>query len=247
MLEKKSRFKNLLIAPEQLPSEARPLTSDLSRLQSLKQKAELSDIEYVAAWIVLCWTKRIANKHTKNGMRADAHGLRSNAHGLRPLGNGFAEKHWSFKRPCPRLKKNQESLLSFLFPNLPENFFIEKGITDIIGVYEAFALKFLTHEINEILNFWEAYPEKVLLINKAISPSEVLDLQAEGRRCVTAFEDESERSHLVDGQRDSFEFLLHDLIHAHKFFIYGNTHPQHMQSYLQAICLDHSKRTSLEI
>lgn len=50
------------------------------------------------------------------------------------------------------------------------------------------------------------------------SPSEMLDLQCEGKRCVTYLDKEEDLHRRVGRFSGAYEFLMHDLEHAHKFF-----------------------------
>lgn len=72
--------------------------------------------------------------------------------------------------------------------------------------------------VNRALLSWEQGHYPLELMFKIPSPKQVLNLQKNGKRCVTVFFKESEIDHYILGERDSLGFILHDLIHADHFF-----------------------------
>ena len=63
-----------------------------------------------------------------------------------------------------------------------------------------------------------------LEVRRAVpSPLDMLSLQADGRRCITVFVTEEECSRLYGG-KEPFEFTLHDLEHADRFFVHPDSH-----------------------
>lgn len=60
------------------------------------------------------------------------------------------------------------------------------------------------------------YP--IQLIHRVLLPTEVLNLQAHGNRIVTLSYLDSISGDVMIGNRDAFEFVLHDISHAHTFF-----------------------------
>lgn len=63
---------------------------------------------------------------------------------------------------------------------------------------------------------------RLRVINYIPLPHELLKLQADGWRVVTLHTSVHQRGLFVDGKRDCFEFALHDLSHAYKFFHAGS-------------------------
>lgn len=68
-----------------------------------------------------------------------------------------------------------------------------------------------------LLRWWSGeYP--LQLMARIPSPAEVLDLQIEGFRCVTLVQESAQLQSILEGDRDAFSFMIHDLIHADHFF-----------------------------
>lgn len=102
-----------------------------------------------------------------------------------------------------------EVFLSFGFP------------TEICGMrdfFENYRLKKLPEGVSRVLHLWDRGEVHLELVDSAITPLQMLDLQAQGRRVVTISRSALLQGLIVDGQRDALEFLLHDLVHADLFF-----------------------------
>ena len=76
----------------------------------------------------------------------------------------------------------------------------------------------LPHALFAVLRQWMSGRYDLILSNGAPTSWEMLRLQAEGKRIVTLDWGAANSGQYVDGRRDAFEFLLHDLIHADLFF-----------------------------
>jgi hypothetical protein len=103
--------------------------------------------------------------------------------------------------------RDREILSCFSLRTVLENF-------DFIG---------LPGGIQDALNFWINHPDSMDLLDSAPSPLEMLEMQSQGRRCVVFFTSASDLSRTHSG-KEPFEFLLHDLEHAQKFFLGSGTH-----------------------
>lgn len=97
----------------------------------------------------------------------------------------------------------QENLKQFL----PELHFLTqyryKGVSDLALV---------------ALNCWMQAKHPLFLTHSALPASEILSLQAEGKRVVCCIIDPFAMQSYVLGERDPLSFCLHDLHHAHHFF-----------------------------
>lgn len=71
----------------------------------------------------------------------------------------------------------------------------------------------------EALRFWRRHPERLLFSEEAFSPWDVLHLQSRGLRCVTLFGDLESWLRPESREKDPIAFLLHDLVHAQRFFL----------------------------
>lgn len=65
---------------------------------------------------------------------------------------------------------------------------------------------------------WQAGQYPLVLLTHVPTPDEVMDLQAQGRRCVSMLTRPSELENFVEEGRDVLGFIVHDLIHADHFF-----------------------------
>ena len=89
------------------------------------------------------------------------------------------------------------------------------------GMYDFFnnyRLKKMPRSIAHILQLWEQGRADIVFQETGSSPRQMLDMQCLGRRIVTLDRKALMQGLLVDGARDAFEFLLHDLAHAALFF-----------------------------
>lgn len=72
--------------------------------------------------------------------------------------------------------------------------------------------------VNRSLILWWLNQYHLRLYSHVPTAAQVLAQQCQGFRCVTFFRTQAELSELVEGERDAFSFLIHDLIHADHFF-----------------------------
>jgi hypothetical protein len=84
--------------------------------------------------------------------------------------------------------------------------------------FQSFQIKKLPDSVSRALYSWLQGKYAIRLQQNFISPYEMLQYQARGERVVTLSHHSAVNGELVDGARDAFEFLLHDLVHADLFF-----------------------------
>lgn len=124
--------------------------------------------------------------------------------------------------PGPRL--SCQEFRDILTPALPAELRSMKALARFSG--EEGFLSFFCHQswrsiplsVAQSLMAWDAgiYPLKML--DYVPSPEEVLNMQAQGVRCVTMLQQQKEMQELVEAGRDVLGFIVHDLIHADHFF-----------------------------
>jgi hypothetical protein len=89
---------------------------------------------------------------------------------------------------------------------------------DLLNFAEEFQFKKLPGGILKTLVHWQKSEIKLHLIEEVLNPEDLLNYQARGERVVTFHFEKAKCGELVDGKRDSLEFMLHDLVHADLFF-----------------------------
>jgi hypothetical protein len=93
-----------------------------------------------------------------------------------------------------------------------------KSCEYLLDILVEYRPRSLPQAVFEVLWRWEREDYDLILMERAPSPQEMLAQQARGRRVVTLSWADALQGTLVDGKRDAFEFLLHDLVHADLFF-----------------------------
>lgn len=73
---------------------------------------------------------------------------------------------------------------------------------------------------------WNSGQYPLILLTSIPSPEEVLEMQAQGRRCLSMLIEKEEIGTFVNEGRDVLGFIVHDLIHADHFF----AHPEKAQA-----------------
>lgn len=92
------------------------------------------------------------------------------------------------------------------------------GITTIAELINNFSFKSIRKDARLALIRWLKGEIDLSLSDGIPTPGEVLAMQVEGRRLVSALFKPGELNKLVHDGRDALSFLLHDLGHAEKFF-----------------------------
>ena len=92
-----------------------------------------------------------------------------------------------------------------------------EGIETLNEIFANFALKSTPEPVNRAVLEWSAGRYGLELMFRIPYPSEVLQQQKMGRRCVTAIVDQRLSTYIL-GERDALSFIMHDLIHADHFY-----------------------------
>lgn len=96
--------------------------------------------------------------------------------------------------------------------------FAKTDATSLLEFFSASHLRGVPASVHHSLQYWAAGMHPLQLRFDIPTPLEVLRLQTEGRRCVSLLIQPEHMTSYLEGDRDPFGFLLHDLIHADHFF-----------------------------
>lgn len=108
--------------------------------------------------------------------------------------------------------------LPFTFePNITKRL---ENIHSLNEIFANFALKSTPETVNRAVLEWGTGKYGLELMFRIPSPSEVLNQQKVGRRCVTAIADKRMSTYIL-GERDALSFIMHDLIHADHFYYHN--------------------------
>lgn len=138
-----------------------------------------------------------------------------------------APGQWWMKKSTSTIHRDQGPSLSRL--SLELQTLKCQGLVDFLTNYQ---IKKLPGGVAEALLHWHQHPQDLCYLEDPPSPEQLLALQAQGLRVVTFSVDKAVAGRAVDGRRDSFEFLLHDLVHAHLFF---SAHHQEQKQFFTAL------------
>jgi hypothetical protein len=92
----------------------------------------------------------------------------------------------------------------------------------VLDVLRGFQLKNVPVFVNRCIIHWAVGLRPLILMNRVATPSELLEMQATGRRCVTCFCDaeqigtEWEDGYAPFAVKDTLHFAIHDLQHMEK-------------------------------
>lgn len=78
-------------------------------------------------------------------------------------------------------------------------------------------LKLISEKVTQALLGWKFQNWDLVLYDRILHPEEVLTLQTLGKRCVSVFWDKDPLTAITE-TKNSFEFTIHDLEHAERFF-----------------------------
>jgi hypothetical protein len=101
-----------------------------------------------------------------------------------------------------------------------------KSTEFLLGIVAEYRIRRLPQAIFDVIGKWGRGQCDLVLWTQIPTPLEMLDCQSRGRRIVSLNLEKAARGELVDGHRDAFEFLLHDLLHADLFFSDSESHQQ---------------------
>lgn len=125
-----------------------------------------------------------------------------------------APQKWWIKRDHHHFQVNS----SFPLYSLSETFSFLKSNNTLSEWLKGFDFKKLPAAVLNAIRGWMLGTHRLRLVESPITPYEMLECQAKGERVVTLSFENALSGDLVDGRRDAFEFLLHDLIHADLMF-----------------------------
>lgn len=184
------RYRHQMANKEQLEAEADFIYQDLVSLCFLRQSNVIGAAEFVACYVLNYALARSPQKGL-GGPIFNYPTAPQNSSGIEWLRVKFAEC-----RAIERLANYRSGL----------------------DVLCRLALKGVPKSVHSALAMWANDQYPLDLLQHVPTPYEVLALQTMGRRCVTVLVKRSELAQLVEGERDPFGFVLHDLIHADHFF-----------------------------
>ena len=187
------KFRKVLIPDRNLKSEATLLYPYLLEIQELEDISSIHDWEIVLLFILLYLKHRLNNYVVQEN----------------------DPKYEKIIIPNENIKskeiKSLPILLQSLFPKKEE-------CTTILDYLLSKRFIKLPGELKECLVNWALGLYPIQLIHRVLLPTEVLTLQAHGNRIVTLSYLDSISGDVLIGNRDAFEFVLHDISHAHTFF-----------------------------
>lgn len=105
------------------------------------------------------------------------------------------------------------------------------------------SLRGVPEKVLRSLQAWREEEYQLVVLHRVPSAQELLKLQVEGIRCVTALIQKEEIERPVETGRDVWSFCLHDLLHASHFF--GDPINIGAQKYLSHLFLTAWEKTSL--
>jgi hypothetical protein len=210
MLQHKSRFKNYLIDIGSLGEESKPLANQLEELKKITQSLELVPAEQVLMFVLIYLFQRKGDQWMMPSGQSAERGMHLEI--VRKINNGVRidslQNHMAFFRKF-------------------------KTTTYLMDVAVEYRIRLLPQAIFDVLWKWGQGECNLLLWDRIPTPFEMLDYQSQGKRIVTMDLQKASRGELVDGQRDAFEFLLHDLLHADLFFKNTEIHEQQRSFFSQ--------------
>ncbi len=187
------KFRKVLIPDRDLKSEATLLYPYLLEIQALENNCSIQDWEIVLLFILVYLKVRLDNYVVQ-------------------------ENDITFQK----IKLNKENINSKEINSLPlqlQSLFQKKdNCTTIFDYLLTKRFIKLPGELKDCLVNWALGLYPIQLIHRVLLPIEVLTLQSHGDRIVTLSYIDSISGDLMDGNRDAFEFVLHDISHAHTFF-----------------------------
>lgn len=95
----------------------------------------------------------------------------------------------------------------------------ERVFADVLRKNEKPLWRGVPGPAREALSFWRANPERLTFSEDVFDPWDVVRLQCDGRRCVTVFTDRQSWVEPATREKDPVAFLIHDLVHAQRFFL----------------------------
>lgn len=98
---------------------------------------------------------------------------------------------------------------------LPKNISPDSTFYDLLNLYRIKHLPILSQLT---LRDWYHHPQRLVVFTHIPSPFEILELQAQGKRVLTLFQNEEDFLKIYEHRRNAYNFFVHDLEHAARFF-----------------------------
>lgn len=203
MLQHKSRFKNYLINRDSLGEESKTLADRLAELQRITEGLRLTSAEQVLVFVLIYLFQRKGEQWM--------------------MPSGQTVESW---KPFDVASKVIRGTPIGALKNHSRLFNNFKTTTHLLDIAVEYRIRLLPQAIFEVLWKWGQGACDLHLWERIPTPFEMLEYQSRGQRIVTMDLQKALRGELVDGQRDAFEFLLHDLLHADLFFKDSESHEQ---------------------
>lgn len=117
-----------------------------------------------------------------------------------------------------------KDVIQLLRQNLPPELADAKSLERLntqapfLGAFCRLSWRSIPLSVAQSLMAWQSGRYNLQLLTTVPSPKDVLQMQAQGRRCVSMLHKQEEIQSFVEEGRDVFGFIVHDLIHADHFF-----------------------------
>jgi hypothetical protein len=183
------RFKKKLVSEQDLQSEAPVIEVKMAPILLAFEEKKISEAELVTIYLLLV----LSHRYPGHWLGAKASAPPTAHLLLYPLKN----------------------LLDQFEPNIQKRL---GGFATVGDVLNSFALKSTPQSVNRSLLNWSTGLYQLVLMLRIPTPSEVLQQQCQGKRCVTLLTQERSTRKYILGERDALGFTLHDLIHADHFY-----------------------------
>lgn len=194
--ETQGKFKKVLISKDRLPIEAKQIETELDSLEELYLHNKIQDWETVLLFLLIYLNSRVKKFaiQEKDG-----------------------KKYQKIIENSAFLTETQTTKIEDLPHNLKELFINRNECTTIREYLLKTRFLKIKEEIKICLLEWSVRKYSLILEMVFKDPKEILRLQAEGKRIITLSFETARKGELL-GNRDAFEFTLHDLSHAFTFF-----------------------------
>lgn len=187
------KFKKVLISFEDMKKESKNLRPYLEEIQILEKEHRLMEWEIVLLFLILYLkyrSKKVVVRENPN-----------------------------FLKLSVSPNKIQKSINIRDLPSSLKDLLIENdNCTTLFEYLTSKRFLKIPGEIKECILHWAMRDYPIFLTHSIPTPMDVLCTQAEGNRMVTLSYSHSIEGNLMPGNRDAFEFVLHDLSHAHTFY-----------------------------
>ncbi|WP_374074113.1 hypothetical protein [Bdellovibrio bacteriovorus] len=194
------RFRHRLLDEEFLKNQGPVAFECLQSFLKLWQTQRIADVE-MAALYVLVFSFLRRPKDFLGGVHNQ------------PL-DAFAEKN----------AIHSQEVLEILRSSLPPSLRDAKSLarlnipTPFVEHFCSLSWRSIPLSVGQSLCAWNSGRYPLRLLTSIPTPEDVLNMQAEGHRCISMLIEEQQISHFVEEGRDVLGFIVHDLIHADHFF-----------------------------